>query len=56
MALAESTDRRKPGRPMKRKPPEPIPDGAEGAVKSLLKTRPKAERDALRRRGEEASR
>ena len=54
--MTESKEQRKPGRPVKRKPPEPIPDTAEGVVAALLKTRPKAERDALRRRGEEPSR
>ena len=49
-------EQRKSGRPVKRKPPEPIPDTTEGVVAALLKTRSKAERDALRRRGEETSR
>ena len=54
--MTASEEQRKPGRPVKRKPPEPIPDTAEGVVAALLKTRPKAERDALRQRGEEPSR
>ena len=42
--------KRKPGRPVKHKAPAPIPDTAEKAIKSLLKARPKPERDTLRRR------
>ena len=47
--------KRKPGRPAEHKPPEPIPDTAENAIKSLLRTRPKAERETLRKRAEEAA-
>ena len=54
--MTASAEQRKPGCPVKRKPPEPIPDTADGAVSALLKTRPRAEREALRRRGEEDSR
>ena len=50
-----SEAKRKPGRPIERKPPEPIPDTAENAIKSLLKTRPKAERKELQARAEEAA-
>ncbi len=45
----------KRGRPVERKPPEPIPDTAENAIKSLLKTRPKPERDTLRKRADQAA-
>ncbi|MDE2802001.1 MAG: hypothetical protein OXK21_03850 [Chloroflexota bacterium] len=47
--------KRKQGRPMKRKPPEPIPDTAQNALKSLLKTRPKGERKMLQKRGDDAA-
>ena len=48
-----SEAKRKRGRPVEHKPPEPIPDTAEKAIKSLLKTRPKPERDTLRKRAKE---
>jgi hypothetical protein len=47
--------KRKPGRPVKHKAPAPIPDTAGNAIKSLLKTRPKPERDMLRKRAKEDS-
>lgn len=45
------TDKRKPGRPMKRRPPEPIPDTPENVIKSLLRTRTRDERARLKGRG-----
>ena len=52
--LGEDTmPRRKPGRPMKRKPPEPIPDTPENVMKSLLRTRTKAQRARLKGRENE---
>ena len=46
---------RRPGRPMKRKPPKPIPDTVENVTKSLFRTRSKAERKMLQARGDEAA-
>ena len=43
-------NRRGPGRPMKRKPPEPIPDTPENVIKSLLRTRTRDERARLKGR------
>ena len=48
-------DRRTRGRPAKYEPPEPIPDTPESVAKSLFRTRPKAERETLRKQGEEAA-
>ena len=50
-----SEAKRKPGRPVKNKAPAPIPDTAEKAIKSLVKTRSKPERDTLRKRAKEDS-
>ena len=43
--------KRKRGRPVERKPPEPIPDTPENVIKSLLRTRTRAERARLKGRG-----
>ena len=50
-----SEAKRNPGRPVKRKPPEPIPDTADNVMKSLLRTRPRPERKMLQKRGKEAA-
>ncbi len=47
--------KRNPGRPMKRKPPEPIRDTAGNVMKSLLRTRPRPERKMLHKRGKDAA-
>ena len=47
--------KRKLGRPVKRKPPDPIPDTADNVMKSLLRTRPRPERKMLHKRGKEAA-
>ena len=43
--------KRKVGRPIERKPPEPIPDTPENVIKSLLRTRNRSERARLKGRG-----
>jgi len=43
--------KRKRGRPVERKPPEPIPDTPENVIKSLLRTRTRTERARLKGRG-----
>ena len=46
----------KRGRPTKAKPPKPIPAGeTQAAVKSLVKTRSKAERKTLAERADKAA-
>ena len=45
----------KRGRPVKDTEPEPIPDTAENVIKSLLRTRPKAEREMLNQRAKDAA-
>ena len=45
--------KRKRGRPLERKPPKPIPDTPENVIKSLLRTRTKAERARLKERESE---
>lgn len=45
--------KRRVGRPMKRKPPEPIPDTPENVIRSLLRTRTRSERARLKGRGSE---
>ncbi len=48
--MSDNKVKRKLGRPVKRKPPELIPDTAENVTKSLLRPRPKSERDILKRK------
>ena len=45
--------KRKRGRPLERKPPEPIPDTPENITKALFRTRTKAERARLKERDRE---